>query len=80
VAPCGFGLARAEEEMHLFTERPGWQELRAVRDKRVFVANGNLYFNRSGPALFDTPEILAEMIHPDEFEPRHHGTAWRRWP
>ena len=79
VAPCGFGLARAEAEMHLFGAQPGWRELRAVRSGRVFVADGNLYFNRSSPSLFDTPGILAEMLHPAAFAPAHEGTAWRRW-
>jgi iron complex transport system substrate-binding protein len=79
VAPCGFGLERAMAEMHLFAERPGWHDLRAVRSGRVFAADGNLYFNRSGPSLFETPEILAEMIHPEHFLPRHDGRAWRRW-
>ena len=79
VAPCGFGLARAREEMHLFAERPGWPDLAAVRAGRVYVADGNLFFNRSGPTLFETPELLAEMLHPNVFAPRHEGTAWQRW-
>jgi len=79
VAPCGFGLGRAEAEMHLFAERPGWRDLRAVRAGRVYVADGNLYFNRSGPSLFDTPEILAEMLHPNDFAPRHEGAVFRPW-
>jgi iron complex transport system substrate-binding protein len=79
VAPCGFGLERAAAEMHLFAERPGWQDLRAVRGGRVFVADGNLYFNRSGPSVFETPALLAEMLHPKHFAPRHEGSAWRRW-
>ncbi len=79
VAPCGFGLERATAEMHLFAARPGWGDLRAVRTGRVFVADGNRYFNRSGPSAFETPELLAEMLHPDLFAPRHEGVAWRRW-
>jgi len=79
VTPCGFELSRAELEMHLLASRPGYAELAAARADRVFVADGNRYFNRSSPSLFDTPEILAEMLHPDAFEPRHEGTAWRRW-
>ncbi len=79
VAPCGFGLARAREEMHLFAERAGWPDLAAVRAGRVYVADGNLYFNRSGPTLFETPELLAEMLHPNVFAPRHEGTAWQQW-
>ena len=80
VAPCGFGVERTMAEMHLFAERPGWRDLRAVRAGRVFVADGNLYFNRSGPTVFETPEILAEMVHPETFAPRHEGRVWRRWP
>jgi iron complex transport system substrate-binding protein len=79
VAPCGFGLERASAEMHALEERPGWSDLRSVREGRVFVADGNLYFNRSGPCLFETPAILAEMLHPAQFTPSHEGTAWRRW-
>lgn len=79
VAPCGYGLPRALEEMPILTARPGWSDLPAVRNGRVFAADGNRYFNRSGPALFDTPEILAEMIHPQTFRPTHEGTVWTRW-
>jgi iron complex transport system substrate-binding protein len=79
VAPCGFGLRRAEAEMHVLGGQPGWSELRAVRAGRVFVADGNAYFNRSSPSLFETPGILAEMLHPDVFAPLHEGTVWRHW-
>jgi len=79
VAPCGFGLDRTMAEMPLFVERAGWRDLRAVRTDRVFVADGNRYFNRSGPSVLDTAYILAEILHPDAYAPRHEGAAWRRW-
>jgi iron complex transport system substrate-binding protein len=79
ISPCGFGLARAEQEMPLIASLPGYTGLAAARADKVFVADGNLYFNRSSPSLFETPEILAEMLHPSAFEPRHEGTAWRRF-
>jgi iron complex transport system substrate-binding protein len=79
ISPCGFSLARAEQEMHLIASQPGYTELRAARAGNVFVADGNLYFNRSSPSLFETPEIIAEMLHPRAFPPAHEGTAWRRW-
>jgi len=79
VAPCGFGLERTLPEMPALAEQPGWGELAAVRAGRVYVADGNLYFNRSGPLLFDTPEILAEILHPAAFPPAHEGAVWRRW-
>jgi iron complex transport system substrate-binding protein len=80
VAPCGFGIERTLGEMRFLTERPGWRDLRAVRSGGVFVADGNLYFNRSGPSLVDSIEILTEILHPEEFAPRHQGTAWRTYP
>ncbi len=80
VAPCGFDLTRTLAELPALTDRPGWRELTAVRAGRAFAADGNFYFNRSGPMLFDTPEILAEMLHPDQFPPRHEGTIWSRLP
>jgi iron complex transport system substrate-binding protein len=79
VAPCGFSLERTRREWPALASRPGFGDLRTVRAGRVFAADGNRYFNRSGPSLFETPEILAEMLHPDVFEARHRGTAWETW-
>jgi iron complex transport system substrate-binding protein len=79
VAPCGFGLDRALEDARPLPARPGWAELGAVRASRVFVSDGDRYFNRSGPTAFQTIEVLAEMIHPDVFPPRHLNKVYRRW-
>ena len=79
VAPCGFGLPRTAAEMPALEAQPGWAGLEAVRAGRVYIADGNLYFNRSGPSVFETVDILAEILHPGVFAPRHEGTAWRRW-
>jgi iron complex transport system substrate-binding protein len=78
VAPCGFDVDRTAAEMHFLAERPGWAQLRAVRSSQVFIADGNIYFNRSGPSLFDTPWILAEMLHPERFAPDHRFSTWVR--
>ncbi|HTA21735.1 MAG TPA: ABC transporter substrate-binding protein [Polyangia bacterium] len=79
VAPCGFTLERTLREMPTLAAREGWRELRAVRAGRVFAADGNTFFNRAGPSLFETPEVLAELLHPTVFPPRHDETAWRIW-
>jgi iron complex transport system substrate-binding protein len=78
VAPCGYDLARCLAERPLLEARPGWSGIAAVRAARVFFADGNAYFNRPGPRLADTVELLAEMLHPDAVSPRHEGTAWVR--
>lgn len=67
VLPCGFDIARTRDEWGVLEALPGWSELGAVRTGRVFVADGNQYFNRSGPRLIDSLEILAGAFHPDRF-------------
>jgi iron complex transport system substrate-binding protein len=79
VAPCGFGIERTVKEMPVFANRPGWETLSAVRRGNVFVAEGSLYFNRSGPSVFESARILAEILHPSVFPPTHEHTAWQRW-
>ena len=76
IAPCGFDLPRTLAELPALIRRDDWRALRAVRDGRAYAADGNLYFNRSSPTLFDTPGLLAEMLHPDHFPPRRRGSAW----
>ena len=73
VVPCGFGIERTRSEMHALEARPEWRGLRAVERGRVFLADGNQYFNRPGPRLVESLEILAEILHPDEFRPSHRG-------
>jgi len=56
--PCGFDRARARREMPALARRPGWSELRAVRAGQVFLTDGDQFFNRPGPRLVDSLEIL----------------------
>jgi len=67
VMPCGFDLPRAVSESRILTRYPGWHDLTAVRDRRVFAVDGNAYFNRSGPRIVDSLEILARLIHREIF-------------
>jgi iron complex transport system substrate-binding protein len=80
IAPCGFGLERTAREMPALEAAPGFGALRAVRSGRIYIADGNFYFNRSGPGVFETLDLLAEMLHPEHFAPQHRGRAWRPWP
>jgi iron complex transport system substrate-binding protein len=76
--PCGYDLKKTREEMHWLTGRPEWGKLRAVRQGRVFLADGNQYMNRPGPRIVESMQILAEILHPEAFEPSHRGSAWER--
>jgi iron complex transport system substrate-binding protein len=78
VTPCGFGLARTAAEFPVLTRIAGWAELPAVREGRVYLADGNAYFNRSGPRIVESAEILAEILHPRECEFGHEGKDFVR--
>jgi iron complex transport system substrate-binding protein len=73
VMPCGFDLPRTKAEMPVLTQRPEWPRLRAVQTGRVWVADGNAYFNRPGPRLCEALEMLAEAITPGAFAFGHGG-------
>jgi iron complex transport system substrate-binding protein len=65
--PCGFDAARAAEEARALPELPGWLELRAVRDSRVWVVDANSFFSRPAPRLVEGLEILGRILHPGAF-------------
>jgi iron complex transport system substrate-binding protein len=81
VAPCGFSVERAWEEMPLLAARPGFAALHAAQTGRVFVVNGSDYFSRPGPRLVDGLELLAHLLHP---RLANHWSgpvdAFRGWP
>lgn len=76
VMPCGFDIPRTARELHLLTEHAAWKSLRAVRTGRVFLTDGNQYFNRPGPRLVESAEILAELLHPGRFDFGHESRGW----
>jgi len=77
VMPCGFDLERTAHEMPQLTRNPAWAQLRAVRDKRVALTDGSHYFNRPGPRLVESLEILVEILHPRLGQFGHAGRVWR---
>jgi len=79
VLPCGWDIPRSASEMHWLTARPEWPRLKAVRTGRVALTDGNQFFNRPGPRVVESAEILAEMLHPEIFNFGHRGTAWQPW-
>ena len=77
VLPCGFDLNRTQAEVSVLATIPQWNQLRAVRGGAVFLADGHNFFNRPGPRLVESAEILAQIIHPDLFDCKHRGAAWQ---
>ena len=79
VMPCGFSISRTLQEINLLLDLPGWQDLKAVKNNRIYIADGNQYFNRSGPRLTDSIEILAEIINSKQFVFGYEGEGWIRF-
>jgi iron complex transport system substrate-binding protein len=76
ILPCGYDVARARQDLPLLERQPGWASLEAVQTGRVIVADGNAYFNRPGPRVVESLEILAELLHPEAFAARHTDAYW----
>jgi iron complex transport system substrate-binding protein len=76
--PCGFSLARTHRELAGLLREPRWHVLPAVRADRVFALDGSAYFNRPGPRLAESAEILAAVLHPEELADLLRPGAWSR--
>jgi iron complex transport system substrate-binding protein len=76
VMPCGFDIARTRHELTTLTKDPRWSTLRAVREERVFLTDGNQFFNRPGPRLVESARILAEILHPRLFASSMLPSGW----
>lgn len=68
IACCGFTVERTQQDLAGLQSVAGWRELPAVRSGRVYVADGSHYFNRPGPRLVESLELLAHAIHPDRHQ------------
>ena len=76
IMPCGWDIARIKEEMHVLENLEGWAELSAVKNKQVYLTDGNQYFNRPGPRIVESMEIMAEILYPNIFDFGWKSRAW----
>lgn len=75
--PCGFRIPQTLAELPTLEADPRWQGLRAVREERVYATDGQYFFNRPGPRLVESTEMLAEIFHPG-VDFGHEGSGWVR--
>ncbi len=78
VMPCGFNLAQSKAEMSSLSQKPEWSQLNAVQNQQVYLTDGNQYFNRPGPRLVESLEIIAEILHPAHFDFYHQQSGWEQ--
>jgi len=75
--PCGFNIEKTKNELKNFLKKNNsWHSLNAFKNKKIFVADGNQFFNRPGPRLVESLEIFSEIIHPSLFNFKHEGIGW----
>ncbi|MEM9137064.1 MAG: cobalamin-binding protein [Cyanobacteria bacterium P01_F01_bin.42] len=78
VMPCGFDLTATAEAVRSLSQDERWSQLQAVRSQQVFLTDGNQYFNRPGPRLVESLEILIEILQSCE-SPQYEQRGWLRW-
>ncbi len=76
IMACGFSVERTMREMDVLLQLPGFTDLQAVKNLRLYITDGNQYFNRPGPRMVDSIEILAEIINPKQFIFGYEGNGW----
>lgn len=74
VAPCGLRPQRTREEMPLLTSKPGWNEMDAVKNDKVFICDFDMFTQPSASTLVDGIEMLAAIFHPEFFDVPGHLT------
>ncbi|GJP61383.1 hypothetical protein CLOP_g18551 [Closterium sp. NIES-67] len=73
---CGLSMEAVLRKFLNSDDLPQWNRLRAVQTDAVFVADGDRYFNNSGPTIVESAEIMVEILHARRFP--HHRTASNR--
>ena len=76
VMPCGYDIKKSLIEIKTLESKKGWGSLKAVRNRNVYVTDGNQFFNRPGPRIIESLEILLEIIHPELSESKHIDSGW----
>jgi len=79
VMPCGWDIPKARQEMAGLERRPEWARLKAVKTGNVYLTDGNQYFNRPGPRIVESLEILAEILYPKNFQFGHQSRGWQKY-
>ncbi len=74
--PCGFKIEQTIADLESLTGNPQWHQLRAVREGRAYILDGHHFFNRPGPRLVESTDIIAEILHPDACDFGHRGQGW----
>lgn len=74
--PQGFAIERTMKDIDILLQLPGFAELKAIKNNRFYIADGEQYFSDSETNLVESTEILAEIINPKQFIFGYEGEGW----
>lgn len=77
VMPCGYDLSQTQQATEEMSANPAWSQLSAVKSNQVYLTDGNQYFNRPGPRLVESYEILSEIIQGLPVDQNRQPRGWR---
>jgi iron complex transport system substrate-binding protein len=67
LALCGYAIDRAHGDHKILRTFPDFDSLPAAQRGEIYLVNASAYFARPGPRIVDSLEILAGILHPNEF-------------
>ena len=76
IMPCGFDIERSRKELAPLTQNTLWSSLSAVRNNRVYLIDGNHFFNRPTARVVESAEIAAEILNPNICDFGHKDHAY----
>ena len=76
IMPCGYNIQKSIVEIDFLIKQKGWEELSAVKNDKVYITDGNQFFNRPGPRIIESLEILIEIFHNDKTNFKHIYSGW----
>jgi len=76
VMPAGASIEHIMKGLDQLIQSPGFADLKAVKNNRLYLADGERYFNNNEALIVDEIEILAEIINPKQFIFGYEGDAW----
>ena len=73
---CGYNAKRNGQEFNVAKIPQSWQNLPAIRNRRIFAVDANSHFSRPGPRLADGVELLAHLFNPHNSQPHPPAAAY----
>jgi iron complex transport system substrate-binding protein len=78
VIPCGYDIAQTRAEIGALARLDSWPNLRAVRSGNVYICDGNSHFNRPGPRIAESLDIIFDIAHGGGARNAANGYCWVR--